>query len=66
MPRDKSPTRASASGSGSGSSKTATKRLLKEMDSWRKEQQLERGIERLGPVGEGDLLRWEAVVNGGG
>ncbi|KAG6009511.1 hypothetical protein E4U21_002147 [Claviceps maximensis] len=61
MPRAKSPSR-----TGSASSKTAAKRLLREMDSWRKEQRLERGIERLGPVAEDDMLTWEAVVNGGG
>ncbi|KJZ73593.1 hypothetical protein HIM_06926 [Hirsutella minnesotensis 3608] len=55
----------SSSGS-SGSAKTATKRLLKELEVWRKEQDEERGIERLGPVGEDNLLEWQAVINGHG
>lgn len=49
-----------------GGSKTATKRLIKELDVWRREQKDERGIERLGPVGEDNLLEWEAVINGRG
>ncbi|KAG5953486.1 hypothetical protein E4U58_000367 [Claviceps cyperi] len=63
-PHTKSPSRRPAGPSGPSS--TAAKRLLREMESWRKEERLERGIERLGPVGEADLLCWEAVVNGGG
>ncbi|KAL2756443.1 hypothetical protein ACRALDRAFT_1033902 [Sodiomyces alcalophilus JCM 7366] len=51
---------------GGGSSRSATRRLLKELDRWRGEQASETGIERLGPVGDEDLLRWEAVVNGRG
>ncbi|KND95386.1 Ubiquitin-conjugating enzyme E2 pex4 [Tolypocladium ophioglossoides CBS 100239] len=31
-----------------------------------REQKDERGIERLGPVGEDNLLEWEAVINGRG
>ncbi|KPM44687.1 hypothetical protein AK830_g1860 [Neonectria ditissima] len=62
MPR---PT-ASGASSSSSSSKTATKRLLKELDTWRVEQKNETGVERLGPVDEGDLLQWEAVINGQG
>lgn len=33
---------------------------------WEKERHEERGVERLGPVSEGELLEWEAVVNGRG
>ncbi|EFX02562.1 ubiquitin conjugating enzyme [Grosmannia clavigera kw1407] len=56
--------------------RSASRRLLRELDGWRKEQLADspdddnspnRGIERLGPAGEGDdLFRWEAVVNGKG
>lgn len=51
---------------GASSARSATKRLLKELEKWRVEQVEERGIERLGPVGEEDLFVWEAVVNGQG
>ncbi|OHE98885.1 ubiquitin-conjugating enzyme [Colletotrichum orchidophilum] len=44
----------------------AIKRLIKELDVWRAEKKDERGIERLGPVDDEDLLAWEAVVNGRG
>ncbi|KAK1545345.1 ubiquitin-conjugating enzyme, partial [Colletotrichum paranaense] len=44
----------------------AIKRLIKELDVWRSEKKEERGIERLGPVDDEDLLTWEAVVNGRG
>jgi peroxin-4 len=47
-----------------GSARSSTRRLLKELDGWRAEQQDEKGIERLGPVNEEDLFVWEAVVNG--
>lgn len=63
MPRTRSPSRSST---GSSKTATATKRLIKELDTWRKEQREETGIERLGPVSEGDLLTWEAVINGRG
>ncbi|KID91148.1 ubiquitin-conjugating enzyme E2 4 [Metarhizium guizhouense ARSEF 977] len=67
MPRTQSPSRSStASGPGGGSAKTATKRLLKEMDTWRKEQSDEKGIERLGPISDENLLEWESVINGQG
>ncbi|KAK8930422.1 hypothetical protein H634G_07460 [Metarhizium anisopliae BRIP 53293] len=67
MPRPQSPSRSStASGPGGGSAKTATKRLLKEMDTWRKEQSGEKGIERLGPISDENLLEWESVINGQG
>ncbi|KID80115.1 ubiquitin-conjugating enzyme E2 4, partial [Metarhizium brunneum ARSEF 3297] len=67
MPRPQSPSRSStASGPGGGSAKTATKRLLKEMDTWRKEQSDEKGIERLGPISDENLLEWESVINGQG
>ncbi|KAK7987712.1 PEX4-E2 ubiquitin-conjugating enzyme-peroxin [Apiospora arundinis] len=48
------------------SSRSATKRLLKELTNWEKEAPTEEGIERLGPVSEGELLQWEAVINGRG
>lgn len=46
------------------SARSATKRLIKELDTWNTEKVEEKGIERLGPVSEGELLTWEAVVNG--
>ena len=52
--------------SGGDSAKTATKRPIKELDVWRKEQRDAQGIERLGPVSEDNLLEWEAVINGRG
>ena len=66
MPRTKSPSRSSTASSSGSSAKTATKRLIKEMDTWRKEQREEKGIERLGPVSDENLLEWEAVINGRG
>ncbi|KAH7329293.1 ubiquitin-conjugating enzyme/RWD-like protein [Stachybotrys elegans] len=57
-PRDKSPA------SGPSSSRNPTRRLLKELETWRKEEKNEQGIERLGPVGDEDLFEWEAVING--
>jgi peroxin-4 len=57
------PSSAVSAGSGS-SSRSPAKRLLKELDTWRAEQPDEKGIERLGPVGEDDLFEWEAVING--
>lgn len=53
-------------GTAAASHRNATKRLLKEMDVWRAEQVDERGVERLGPIGDDDLLSWEAVINGRG
>jgi len=53
----------SAVSSGSAS-RSATKRLLKELDTWHQEKAAEKGIERLGPVGEEDLFTWQAVING--
>jgi peroxin-4 len=50
----------------SGSARSATKRLLRELNVWEKEAPAETGIERLGPVNEDELLRWEAVINGRG
>ena len=60
--RTKSPT-STASGS---SSRNAARRLIRELDTWHSEAPEEKGIERLGPVSEDDLLTWEAVVNGRG
>ncbi|KAI0515236.1 ubiquitin-conjugating enzyme [Xylaria bambusicola] len=54
-----------SSGSGSGS-RSAAKRLIRELAVWEKEASAETGIERLGPVNEEELLRWEAVINGRG
>ncbi|KAI1128408.1 ubiquitin-conjugating enzyme [Nemania abortiva] len=52
-----------ASGS---TSRSAAKRLVREMKTWEEEKATETGIERLGPVNEDELLRWEAVINGRG
>jgi hypothetical protein len=70
---------AEAEGEGTGSTSTmsrggggggATRRLLKELESWEKSNtttQTENvGIERLGPVDDGELGVWEAVINGRG
>lgn len=54
------------SAASASSSRSAARRLIKELDTWRAEAQDEKGIERLGPVGEDDLLVWEAVFNGRG
>lgn len=50
----------------SGSSRSAAKRLTRELAVWAKEAPTETGIERLGPVNGEELLRWEAVINGHG
>lgn len=51
----------------SSSSRNATRRLIKELETWHNvESKDEKGIERLGPVNEGELLAWEAVINGRG
>lgn len=63
MPRTKSP---SSNTGSSSSAKSATKRLIKELDTWQKEQASESGIERLGPKTDENLLEWEAVINGRG
>jgi peroxin-4 len=47
-------------------SRNASRRLLKELDTWRQEAKEEKAIERLGPVNDEDLLSWEAVINGRG
>lgn len=54
----------SSSSAGGGSSRSAAKRLVKELSTWNEEQKDERGIERLGPVNDEDLMVWEAVING--
>jgi len=57
----------SSTHSSSSSSRNATRRLIKELETWHNvESKDERGIERLGPVHEGELLAWEAVINGRG
>jgi peroxin-4 len=49
------------------SSRNAARRLIKELETWHNvESKDEKGIERLGPVNEGELLAWEAVINGRG
>jgi hypothetical protein len=48
----------------SSSRNSPTRRLLKELETWRAEASEEKGIERLGPPMEGNLLSWEAVING--
>jgi peroxin-4 len=58
--------KSSASGASSSSTKSATKRLLKELEKWGHEQKDESGIERLGPVDDANLLEWQAVINGKG
>ncbi|KAK3336790.1 ubiquitin-conjugating enzyme/RWD-like protein [Cercophora scortea] len=51
----------------SSSSRNAIRRLIKELDTWnRTESKDEKGIERLGPVDDDELLQWEAVINGRG
>ncbi|KAI1396078.1 UBC-like protein [Hypoxylon fuscum] len=52
--------------SSSRNATNATKRLLKEIGNWEKEAPNEKGVERLGPVNEDELLHWEAVINGRG
>lgn len=46
------------------SARSGAKRLIKELESWRKERKDEKGVERLGPINEDDLFEWEAVING--
>lgn len=58
-----------ADGSPAGSaasSRSAAKRLLRELDAWRQEQAGDEGIERLGPVSDDNVLEWQAVINGRG
>ncbi|EOO02033.1 putative ubiquitin-conjugating enzyme protein [Phaeoacremonium minimum UCRPA7] len=59
-------TKSPASTASASSSRNAARRLIKELDTWHAEAPEEKGIERLGPVSEDDLLTWEAVVNGRG
>lgn len=54
------------SSAASSAASSATKRLIRELDVWRTEQETEKGIERLGPVSEDNLLEWQAVINGHG
>ncbi|KAM3430999.1 hypothetical protein MY4824_007387 [Beauveria thailandica] len=66
--KDKTPTSSNVSKSSSkkdsSSGRTGARRLLKELETWRAEQPEERGIERLGPVSDENLMQWEAVING--
>ncbi|GAB1310323.1 E2 ubiquitin-protein ligase peroxin 4 [Madurella fahalii] len=49
------------------SSRSAARRLLNELATWNNvESAGEKGIERLGPVSDDDILSWEAVINGTG
>ncbi len=48
------------------SARNATRRLLKELEARDVERRVETGVERIGPVSEGELLSWEAVINGRG
>ncbi|KAK3329414.1 ubiquitin-conjugating enzyme/RWD-like protein [Apodospora peruviana] len=49
------------------SARNASRRLLKELETWNSvESKDERGIERLGPTQDDELLKWEAVINGRG
>ncbi|KFH47978.1 Ubiquitin-conjugating enzyme E2-like protein [Hapsidospora chrysogenum ATCC 11550] len=57
---------ASAASAGASASRSAIKRLLREIDTWQGEKKEEKGIERLGPVNEDDLFTWAAVINGHG
>ncbi|KAI1385084.1 ubiquitin-conjugating enzyme/RWD-like protein [Hypoxylon trugodes] len=52
--------------SSASAARNAIKRLLKEIAVWEKESPNEKGIERLGPVNEDEMLHWEAVINGRG
>ncbi|OTB06630.1 hypothetical protein M426DRAFT_54809 [Hypoxylon sp. CI-4A] len=56
----------STTSASASSTRNAAKRLIKEIQTWEKEAPNEKGIERLGPVNEDELLHWEAVINGRG
>lgn len=62
----KSSTSSKKKDSSSSGGRTGARRLLKELETWRAEQPEERGIERLGPVSDENLMQWEAVINGRG
>ena len=51
-------------------SRMAAKRLMKELARWEDEGGRAApdndGIERLGPVSDEEMLKWEAVINGRG
>lgn len=50
-----------------GSNRSAAKRLIKELTTWNNiESKEEKGVERLGPINDDELLVWEAVINGKG
>jgi len=58
---------AAAATSSSSFPRNASRRLLKELDEWNTtESKEEKGVERLGPVNDDQLLCWEAVINGRG
>ncbi|KAK3501264.1 ubiquitin-conjugating enzyme/RWD-like protein [Neurospora crassa] len=49
------------------SNRSAAKRLIKELTTWSNiESKEEKGVERLGPINDDELLIWEAVINGRG
>lgn len=47
--------------------RNVSRRILKELETWNSvESKDERGVERLGPIQDDELLIWEAVINGRG
>ena len=49
------------------SNRSAAKRLIKELTTWNNiESKEEKGVERLGPINDDELMVWEAVINGKG
>ncbi|KAK0731462.1 ubiquitin-conjugating enzyme/RWD-like protein [Lasiosphaeris hirsuta] len=51
----------------SSSRNNPSRRLLTELDTWHSiEAKDDKGIERLGPISDDQLLSWEAVINGRG
>lgn len=64
--RVQSPPAGSSASASTSSSRSASRRLLKELDAWNAERREETGIERLGPHSGDELLSWEAVINGKG
>lgn len=47
--------------------RNVSRRILKELETWNSvESKDEKGVERLGPVQDDELFKWEAVINGRG
>ncbi|KAM7193550.1 peroxin-4 [Rhypophila sp. PSN 637] len=47
--------------------RNVSRRILKELETWNSvESKDEQGVERLGPVQDDELFKWEAVINGRG